>query len=107
LLERLRSEIKAALHGALPAGALGKACNYTLALWHKLTRFLEHPQLELSNNLAENSMRPIALGRKNWIHLGGQQVGTKIAAILSTIETCKTAQHPGQRLSRSSAASAG
>ena len=73
LLESLRSEIKAALHGALPASALGKACNYTLSLWQKLTRFLEHPQLELSNNLAENSMRPIALGRKNWIHLGASR----------------------------------
>jgi transposase len=64
LLEKLRSEIKAALHGALPASALAKACNNTLALWPKLTRFLEHPQLELSNNLVENSMRTIALGRK-------------------------------------------
>lgn len=94
LLERLRSEIKAALHGALPASALAKACNYTLALWHKLTRFLEHPQLELSNNLAENSMRPIALGRKNWIHLGHQQAGAKIAAILSIVETCKRLNIP-------------
>jgi transposase len=89
LLERLRHEIQAALHSALPASALGKACNYTLALWHKLTRFLQHPRLELSNNLAENSMRPIALGRKNWIHFGSEQAGPKIAAILSTVETCK------------------
>ena len=87
LLERLRNEIKAALRGTLPASALGKACNYTLTLWHKLTRFLEHPQIELSSNLAENSMRPIALGRKNWIHLGSEQAGAKIAAILSIIET--------------------
>jgi transposase len=94
LLERLRNEIKAALHGALPASALGKACNYTLALWHKLTRFLQHPQLELSNNLAENSMRPIALGRKNWIHLGSEQAGPKIAAILSIMETCKRLNVP-------------
>jgi transposase len=65
LLDRLREEIKTALHDSLPASELSKACNYTLALWQKLTRFLEHPQLELSNNLAENSMRPIALGRKN------------------------------------------
>jgi hypothetical protein len=42
---------------------LGKAANYTLSLWGKLTRFLEYPELELSNNLAENSMRPVALGR--------------------------------------------
>ena len=94
LLERLRSEIKATLHSALPASALGKACNYTLALWHKLSRFLQHPQLELSNNLVENSMRPIALGRKNWIHLGSQQAGPKIAAILSTMESCRRLNIP-------------
>jgi transposase len=34
----------------------------------RLTRFFEYPELELSNNLAENSMRPVVLGRKNWIH---------------------------------------
>jgi hypothetical protein len=48
----------------LPKSVLAKACNYTLALWSRLTRFLEHPELELSNNLAENSMRPVALGRR-------------------------------------------
>jgi len=48
----------------LPKSVLAKACNYTLALWSRLTRFLEHPELELSNNLAENSMRPAALGRR-------------------------------------------
>lgn len=52
---------------ALVASALAKACHYTLTLWRKLTRFLEYPELELSNNLADNSIRPVALGRKNWI----------------------------------------
>jgi hypothetical protein len=42
---------------------LGKAAKYTLTLWGKLTRFPEYPEVELSNNLAENSMRPVALGR--------------------------------------------
>ena len=51
------------------------AANYTLSQWRKLTRFLEHAELELSNNLAENSMRPVAVGRKNWIHIGSQQDG--------------------------------
>jgi hypothetical protein len=60
--------------GHQPGGALGKACQYTLGLWPKLTRFLNHPELELSNNLAENSMRPVAVGRKNWIHVGSPQV---------------------------------
>ena len=63
----IREEVEAARHASLPSSALGKAANYTLSLWRKLTRFLEYPELELSNNLAENSMRPVALGRKNWI----------------------------------------
>jgi transposase len=74
---------------ALPSSALGKACQYTLRLWHKLTRSLEHSELELSTNLAENSMRPVAIGRKNWIHIGSPQAGPKIAAILSAVESCR------------------
>jgi hypothetical protein len=73
---------------------LGKAANYTLSLWRKLTRFLEYPELELSNNLAENSMRPVALGRKNWIHVGSQQAGPKVAAILSIVESCRRLKIP-------------
>ena len=56
----------------LPRSAAGQACNYTLTLWSKLTRFLEYPELELSNNLAENCMRPISIGRKNWMHVDSQ-----------------------------------
>ena len=89
LLDVMRKQIEAARSNALPAGALAKACNYTLTLWEKLTRFLEYPQLELSNNLAENSMRPVAIGRKNWIHIGSQQAGPKVAAILSVVESCR------------------
>ena len=59
------------------------------SLWEKLSRFLEYPELELSNNLAENSMRPVAIGRKNWIHVGSPQAGPKIAAILSVVESCR------------------
>ena len=89
LLDALRPRIEAARAQALPASTLVKAINYTLTLWRKLTRFLEYPELELSNNLAENSMRPVALGRKNWIHLGSQQAGPKVAAILSIVESCR------------------
>jgi len=89
LLDMIRKQIEAARSNALPAGALAKACNYTLTLWEKLTRFLKYPELELSNNLAENSMRPVAIGRKNWIHIGSQQAGPKVAAILSVVESCR------------------
>ena len=73
----------------LPSSALGKAVAYALSLWHKLTRFLEHPEIELSTNVAENSMRPVAIGRKNWIHLGSESAGPKVAAILSVVESCR------------------
>ena len=51
LLDIIKAEVQAAQLAALPASALGKAVSYTLSLWHKLTRFLDHPELELSNNL--------------------------------------------------------
>ena len=67
LLEQLKAGIEAARTGVLPQSARAKACHYTLALWGRLTRFLDYPEVELSNNVAENSMRPVALGRKNWV----------------------------------------
>jgi transposase len=89
LLATIKHEVEAARSAALPTSALGKAANYTLTLWPRLTRFLDHPELELSTNLAENSMRPVALGRKNWIHIGSPKAGPKVAAILSIIESCR------------------
>jgi transposase len=89
LLDVIHQQIEAALVTALPSSALAKACHYTLNLWQRLVRFLEYPELELSNNLAENSMRPVAVGRKNWIHIGSPQAGPKIAAILSVLESCR------------------
>jgi len=94
LLDDIRSKIEAAQSVALPASALSKACHYALALWKKLTRFLEYPELELSTNLAENSMRPVALGRKNWIHIGSAKAGPKVAAILSVVESCRRLKLP-------------
>ena len=43
----------------------------------------------MDTNLAENAMRPIALGRKNWLHIGDEKAGPKIAAILSVLATCQ------------------
>ena len=85
----IRQECLAIARQALPQSTLGKAAAYTLNMWKKLERCLEYEQVELSNNLAENSMRPVALGRKNWLHVGSVQAGPKIAAILSIIESCK------------------
>src|SRR5580693_3137964 len=50
----------------------------TLTLWQRLTRFLDYPVLELSNNLAENAIRPVALGRRSWIHVGSKEAGPRV-----------------------------
>lgn len=89
VLNEIREHIEATRQTLLPGNKAGQACKYTLTLWEKLTRFLDHPELELSNNLAENSMRPVALGRSNWIHIGSPQAGPRVAAILSVIESCR------------------
>jgi transposase len=89
LLGQIREHVLASSKTVLPKSAAGKACSYTLALWKKLTCFLDHPQLELSNNLVENSMRPVATGRKNWIHIGSPEAGPRAAAILSVVESCR------------------
>lgn len=94
LLTELRAEILAAQRRVLPKSLAGKAAGYTLALWSKLTLFLNYPELELSNNLAENSMRPIAIGRRNWTHLGSEQAGPKVAAIFSIVESCRRLSLP-------------
>ena len=76
---------------ALPKSGLGKACTYALKQWERLESYAGggHGMVEIDNNWAENAMRPIALGRKNWMQIGSEKAGPKIAAILSVLETCK------------------
>ena len=78
----------------LPRSALGEAVSYSLNMWPKLRRCFDHAEVELSNNVAENSMRPVALGRKNWLHVGSAQSGPKVAAILSVVESCRRIDTP-------------
>jgi transposase len=94
LIEETHAKILAMSKTVLPKSAAGEACSYALRLWKRLTLFAEYPELELSNNMAENSMRPVALGRKNWIHIGSQKAGPRVAAILSVVESCRRLKLP-------------
>lgn len=73
----------------LPKSLLGQAVTYTINQWPKLRRCFDYGEVELSNDLAENSMRPVAVVRKNWLHVGSPQAGPKVAAILSVVESCR------------------
>jgi transposase len=94
LLAQIRNHIHEMSKKVLPKSAAGEGCTYTLGIWKRLIRFLDYPELELSNNLAENSMRPIAVGRGNWIHIGSARAGPRIAAIVSVIESCRRLNIP-------------
>ena len=89
IMRELRAKIEQIALTALPASKLGQACTYALKQWPRLLTFLENGRIEIDQNLCENGMRPIALGRKNWLHLGSEDAGYKIAAILSLFATCK------------------
>ena len=92
--EEIRQECAKLAPTVLPKSALGRAVGYTLNMWPKLRRCFDHAEVELSNNLAENSMRPLALGRKNWLHVGDAKAGPKVAAILSVVESCRRLRAP-------------
>jgi hypothetical protein len=65
------------------------ALDYTLRRWPALTRYVETGDLPIDNNPVENAIRPIAVGRKNWLFTGSQQAGERAAAIQSLLATAK------------------
>jgi hypothetical protein len=66
-----------------------KAIRYALARWQALCRYLADGSIEIDNNAAERAIRPIALGRKNWLFAGSDRGGERAAGILSLIETAR------------------
>jgi len=62
---------------------------YALTRWTALTRYLDNGRLEIDNNAAERAIRPLALGRKNYLFAGSDSGGQRAAAIYSLIETVK------------------
>lgn len=76
----------------LPKSALGKAIHYTLNEWEFLIRYLEDGRLEIDNNQVENVIRPIAVGRKNWLMLGSEEGGRRAATLMTLIACCRGLQ---------------
>ena len=70
-----------------------KAIDYSLSNWRALTRYLDDGNVPIDNNAVENSIRPLAIGRKNWLFVGSQQAGERAAVMLSLIESAKLNGH--------------
>ena len=89
VLGDLRRTLKHLLTSVRPKSPLGKAVDYALMHWEALEVYVEFGQVEIDTNLLENSIRPIALGRKNYLFAGSDS-GAEAAATLYTItETCR------------------
>jgi len=73
----------------LPKGRIGQAIKYTYGIYHKLTRYHLDGRLKLDNNLAENAVRSVALGRKNWLFCGNHQAAENAAIMYSMLGCCK------------------
>jgi transposase len=76
----------------LPKGRIGKAIRYTYNIYHKLTRYHLDGRLKIDNNLGENAIRPIALGRKNWLFCGNDDAAENAAIMYSMLGCCKASE---------------
>ena len=74
---------------ALPKSAFGKALYYLLQRKEKLTHYLRDGRLQIDNNLVENSVRPLALGRKNYLFAGSHAGAERIAMMYSFFASCR------------------
>ncbi|NVM93296.1 hypothetical protein FHT32_006998 [Variovorax sp. SG517] len=74
----------------VPEGsATAKAIDYSLKRWLALTRYIDDAELPADNNRVENQIRPIALGRQNWLFAGSLRAGKRAAAVMSLIQSAK------------------
>ena len=72
-----------------PGSATAKAMDYSLTRWAALTRYLDDGELPADNNWVENQIRPIAIGRNNWLFAGSLRAGKRAAAIMSLVHSAR------------------
>ena len=78
----------------VPEGsATAKAIDYSLGRWPALTRYIDDGDLPADNNWVENQIRPIAIGRNNWLFAGSLRAGKRAAAIMSLVHSAQLNGH--------------
>jgi transposase len=89
ILEEIKVWLKQNILQVLPKSAIGKAIAYTLKLWTQLEQYIDDGKFEIDNNLIENAIRPLALGRKNYLFAGSHKAAQRISMFYSFFATCK------------------
>lgn len=92
ILQEMESWIREQILVVPPKSAIGMAMAYTLNLWPRLVRYIDDGRFHIDNNLIENSIRPVALGRKNYLFAGSHEAAQQAAVIYSILATCKLHQ---------------
>jgi transposase len=89
MLDALKANLETALAKIGKKTSLAQAIRYALTNWRALTRYTTDGRLEISNNAAERAIRPLALGRKNWLFAGSGRGGQYAATIYTIVQTVK------------------
>jgi len=89
ILKGLEEWFKENQSQVIPKSPIGKAIQYALTRWDKLSRYTENAYLQIDNNLVENAIRPVAIGRKNYMFAGSHEGAKRAAMMYSFFGTCK------------------
>ena len=89
VLENLKAWMMEAYAQVVPQSAIGKAIFYSLHRWDKLCIYTTDARLQIDNNLVENAIRPVAIGRKNYLFAGSHNGARRAAMLYSFLGTCK------------------
>ena len=89
ILDALGTWMKEQLMEVLPKSPIGKALAYSIKRWEKLCLYTKDGRLSIDNNAVENSIRPVALGRKNFLFCGSGEAARRTAMIYSLLGSCK------------------
>lgn len=89
VLESLGTWMKDAYLKALPKSTIGKALGYSIQRWPELMLYTTEGKLNIDNNPVENSIRPVAIGRKNYLFAGSHEAAKRSAMLYSLMGTCK------------------
>lgn len=89
LLSQMKSRFEETLNKISQKSPLAKALGYSLSRWDALTRYTTDGRLDICNNAAERAIRPLALGRKNWLFAGADSGGERAATLYTIIQTAR------------------
>lgn len=93
VVDALHAWMRAQRERVPDGSATAKALDYSLKRWVALTRYLDDGQLPIDNNWIENQIRPIAIGRNNWLFAGSLRAGKRAAAVMTLIQSAKLNGH--------------